>query len=160
GASAIDRERYVGPMRRAAEWLKATLDADGCWRKHATPFAAPGEKAYETHVSWGLFEAARVAPGEGFAEAGLKQVRWALTQQQATGWFAGCCRRVPVRPLPPTIGYVLRGVIEAYLLLPEASLLVAAERTAEPLIKAMGASDRLAGRLDANWQPAADWVCL
>src|SRR5688500_14591169 len=53
---------YYEPMRRAADWLVNTQDADGAWRKHATPFAAPGEKVYETHVAWGLFEAARVAP--------------------------------------------------------------------------------------------------
>src|SRR5690606_2591328 len=51
---------YVEPLRRAADWLVATQDSDGCWRKYPTPFAAPGEKAYETHVAWGLLEAAKV----------------------------------------------------------------------------------------------------
>lgn len=40
-------------MRRAADWLVETQDADGCWRRHPTPFAEPGEKVYETHVAWG-----------------------------------------------------------------------------------------------------------
>ena len=49
-------ESYREPMNRAATWLRDTLDADGCWRRYPTPFAAAGEKAYETHVSWGLFD--------------------------------------------------------------------------------------------------------
>jgi hypothetical protein len=52
---------YTTSMQRAGDWLIATQDADGCWRRFPTPFAEPGEKTYETHVAWGLFEAARVA---------------------------------------------------------------------------------------------------
>ncbi|HLO63946.1 MAG TPA: hypothetical protein VK165_13385 [Azonexus sp.] len=153
-------DAYLDPMNRAAAWLRDSLDADGCWRKHPTPFAAPGEKAYETHVAWGLFEAARVNPDAGFGEAGLKQVRWALSKQAANGWFASNCLEEPDRPLTHTIGYVLRGVIEGYRLSGEADLLQAAERTADALLGVIEADGRIAGRLDAKWQPAADWVCL
>ncbi|MGH8584936.1 MAG: hypothetical protein ACREWE_01680 [Gammaproteobacteria bacterium] len=40
---------YREPMHRAADWLLETQNPDGCWRRHPTPFAKPGEKAYETH---------------------------------------------------------------------------------------------------------------
>lgn len=153
-------DQYLDSMNRAAAWLRDSLDADGCWRKHPTPFAAPGEKAYETHVSWGLFEAARVNPNAGFGEAGLKQVRWALTKQAANGWFASNCLEEPDRPLTHTIGYVLRGIIEAYRYSGEADLLAAAEKTANALLDTIDANGRIAGRLDKNWQPAVDWVCL
>ena len=51
---------YRRAMLAAADWLVRTQDSDGCWRKHPTPFAAPGEKTYETHAALGLFEADRV----------------------------------------------------------------------------------------------------
>jgi hypothetical protein len=151
---------YRAPMNLAAAWLRDSLDADGCWRKYATPFAAPGEKAYETHVSWGLFEAARLSPNQGFGEAGLKQVRWALTKQSENGWFASNCLEQPAQPLTHTIGYVLRGLIEAYRFSGEADLLVAAQKTADALLKVIEADGRIAGRLDHNWKPTVDWVCL
>ncbi|QJW84092.1 hypothetical protein HK414_09880 [Ramlibacter terrae] len=44
---------YLAPMHKSAAWLRDTMDGDGAWRRHPTPFAAPGEKAYETHVAWG-----------------------------------------------------------------------------------------------------------
>jgi len=160
GAARLDRARYLEPMRRAAAFLRDSLDADGCWRSHPTPFAKPGEKAYETHVSWGLFEAARVLPDEGFGEAGLRQVAWALTKQAPNGWFASNCLENPAAPLTHTIGYVLRGVVEAWRWSGDTALLAAAERTASGLLPAIEPDGRLPGRLDRTWRSAVPWVCL
>lgn len=160
GAKQYGDPRYLVAMNKAASWLRDDLDADGCWRKHPTPFAAPGEKAYETHVAWGLFEAEHVAPGQGYGEAGLRQVDWALSKQAANGWFASNCLTNPKAPLTHTIGYVLRGVIEGYLLSRRPDLLAAALKTADGLMPAIEADGRLPGRLDANWKGAVDYVCL
>jgi len=151
---------YIEPMNRAAAWLRDTLDPDGCWRRFPTPFAEPGEKAYETHVSWGLFEAARVEPGCGYGEAGLRQVDWALTKQHDNGWFESCCLNVPTTPLTHTLGYVLRGVIEAHLWSKRADLVERAERTARALMRILRDDGYLPGRLDRDWRPAVEWVCL
>jgi hypothetical protein len=153
-------DRYRGPMNKAAAWLRDSLDPDGCWRRHPTPFAAPGEKAYETHVSWGLFEAARHEPSRGYGEAGLKQVDWALTKQMPNGWFADCCLSKPLVPLTHTLGYVLRGVLEAHRFQPSTRLLSAARRTADALGAVLAEDGFLPGRLDSSWRPAADWSCL
>lgn len=160
GAKQYGDPRYLAAMNKAATWLRDDLDADGCWRKHPTPFAAPGEKAYETHVAWGLFEAERVAPGQGYGQAGLRQIDWALSKQAANGWFASNCLTNPKAPLTHTIGYVLRGIIEGHLLSRRPDLLAAALKTADGLIPAIEADGRLPGRLDANWKAAVNYVCL
>ncbi|WP_051293884.1 hypothetical protein [Pseudoduganella violaceinigra] len=160
GARQYGDPKYFDAMHRAAAWLRDSLDEDGCWRKHPTPFAKPGEKAYETHVSWGLFAAERVAPGHGYGEAGQRQVAWALTKQQPNGWFASNCLNDPQHPLSHTIGYVLRGVLEGYLLSERPELLAAAMRTANGMLEVIGADGFLAGRLDSQWRPAADYACL
>lgn len=153
-------EPYVSAMHRAAHWLVETMDEDGCWRRHPTPFAHQGEKAYETHVSWGLFEAARASGRDDYATAGLRNIRWALGRQTSNGWFHSCCLEDPLRPLTHTIGYVLRGVLEAYRYSRDDELLTAACRTADGLLTALGADGHLPGRLDSDWQPAVPWVCL
>lgn len=160
GAAEYQDARYLEAMHRAAAWLRDTLDDDGCWRKFGTPFAKPGEKAYETHVSWGLFEAERVAPGHGYGDAGLRQVDWAISKQQPNGWFASNCLTDALNPLTHTIGYVLRGVLEAHLLSGRQDLLEAAVRTGKSLIEAVGSDGYLAGRLDSNFRPAVNYVCL
>jgi hypothetical protein len=153
-------EPYRESMNRAARWLVETQDPDGCWRKFPTPFAMAGEKAYETHVAWGLFEAARVEPAEKYEKAALANVRWALTQQRRNGWVANCCLDRPDTPLTHTLGYFLRGVLEAHRFEPDRSLLAAALETGRGLQRACGPDGRLPGRLDAEWREAADWVCL
>ena len=160
GAAEYRDPRYIDAAFRAAAWLRDTLDADGCWRRHPTPFAAPGEKAYETHVSWGLFEAERVLLGQGFGAAGLRQVAWALGKQRPNGWFDSNCLSDPTAPLTHTIGYVLRGVVEGHRLAGDPALLAAARRTADGLCEVVDPQGRLAGRLRSDFSAAVDFVCL
>ena len=153
-------DQYREPLRRAADWLVRTQDPDGCWRKHPSPFAESGEKAYETHVAWGLMEAARVENSREYGEAALANVRWALQQQQQNGWFAKCCLSDPTQPLTHTIGYVLRGIVEAYRFSKEPSFLQASIKTADALLSVLRADGFLPGRLDPQWHGTVSWACL
>ena len=153
-------EAYLAPMHRTATWLRDSLDSDGAWRRHSTPFAAQGDKVYETHVAWGLLEAARVAPGNGYEDAALRNIAWALTHQTANGWFQHCCLEDPTAPLTHTLGYALRGIIEGWRYSNDPALLQAAHRTAQALERCLRHDGSIAGRLDANWQPAVSWVCM
>ena len=159
GVSAFG-DRYRPAMRAAASWLATTQDEDGAWRKNPTPFAKWGEKAYETHVAWGLLEAARLEPDSEYGEFALRNIRWALTKQRANGWFDDCCLTDPERPLAHTVGYALRGVIEGYRFSGEERLLSAAIRTADGALRAVDARGFLPGRLKSDWTAAADWSCL
>jgi hypothetical protein len=160
GALEYGDARYQQAMRRAADWLRDSLEAEGYWHKHPSPFVQPGEKTYETHVAWGLFAAERMAPGCGYGEAGLRQLAWALTKQQPNGWFAANCLNEPERPLSHTIGYALRGLLEGYRLAQVPELLAAAARTGDALLGAIGPDGFLPGRLDSQWRPAASFACL
>ena len=153
-------ETYRQPMRAAADFLANSQDDDGCWRSHPTPFAEPGEKVYETHVSWGLFEAERVDPNRGYGECGIKNARWAMTWQRDNGWFDQCCLDEPERPLTHTIGYNLRGLVEAYRLSKEVDILEACIKNADGILPLITDEGYLPGRIDANWKAAAKWVCL
>jgi hypothetical protein len=153
-------EQYREPMLAAATWLVETQDPDGCWRRFPTPFAGRGEKTYETHVAWGLIEAERRAPGNGFAEAALRNVRWALTHQRHNGWFARCCLTDVTKPLTHTIGYTVRGILEVERFFEDASLLAAARRTADGLLTTVRPDEALPGRLDADWRDREPWTCL
>ena len=147
-------------MCRAGDWLVAAQDEDGCWRKYPSPFAMPGEKAYETHVAWGLLEAARVEPEKPWAKSALANVKWALTMQHENGWFEKCCLQDAAKPLAHTIGYVLRGVVEAWRFTRDEALSEACRKTADGLLTALGKDGFLPGRLDASWRGAVSWSCL
>jgi hypothetical protein len=153
-------DRYQDAMARAANWLVETQDTDGCWRSAPTPLAAAGDKAYETHVSWGLFEAARVAGRQSWGEAGLRQVRWAVSKLQPNGWMADCCLSDSQAPLTHTLGYALKGIIEAYRFSNDPFFLDAAVHFADGLAGCIGQDGYLAGRLRRDWSPAVDWACV
>lgn len=154
-------DAYRSSMERAADNLVKTQDPDGCWRSRPTPFARPGEKAYETHVAWGLIEAERQSPGKGYAIAALANMRWALSHQTLNGWFDKCCLVDRSQPLTHTLGYVLRGLIEGYRYSQDQFLLDASLKTADGLLQAIRIEDGyLPGRLTADWQAAVPWSCL
>jgi hypothetical protein len=153
-------DAYRAPMERAAHWLRDTLDADGCWRKHPSPFASFTEKAYETHASWGLLEAARVGPDNGWSQAALRQNNWAVSKQRANGWMHSCCLSRNDEPLTHTLGYCLKGFVEAWRFGRCQRHLDAAVKLAEGLRIQLRADDRLPGRFREDWSPAVQWVCL
>ncbi len=159
-AGAKEWPEFLEPMHRAAEWLCSTQSSDGAWRGNPSPFTRHDDKAYETHVAWALFEAARVAEEARFGEHGLANVRWALSHQLENGWFGRCCLDDPDRPLTHTIGYVLRGVVEAYRYSKEPGFLAAAIRCADGVLSALRADGALPGRLDRSWRSANGWSCL
>jgi hypothetical protein len=153
-------EAYRVPMRRAADWLAGMQDPDGCWRRGGSPFAMPGEKTYDLHAAWGLFEAARLEPQAGYFEAAMANVRWALSRQHDNGWFDDCCLTDPSQPLTHTLGYALRGLLEAYRFSKDPRLLASSRSAADGLLSAMRPDGFLPGRLDSHWRGSVKWACL
>lgn len=153
-------DRYLPALEGAADWLVATQDADGAWRKFPSPFTEPGEKVYDVHVAWSLFEAARCRPGKGYAESAMRNIEWALSHQLENGWFASCDLDDPQQPLTHTIGYALRGIVEAYHYSQDKKLLEAARLTANGLLPALQSDGAIPGRLNKNWEGTVSWVCL
>jgi hypothetical protein len=154
-------DAYRDPMRKAAQWLVDTQALNGSWPHNQSPMVArPGEKAYDTHVAWGLFEAARVEPAAPYGDAGLKNVRWALSLQSPNGWFDKCSIKDPATPATHTLGYALRGVLEGYQHSKDPALLEAARKGADGLLSALRRDGFLPGRLDRHWKTAAQWACL
>jgi hypothetical protein len=156
----IEFGSYGKALQSAADWLVKTQDADGAWRRYPTPFAAPGEKTYETHVAWALLEAERIMPNRGYAEAAFANLRWAMTKQHENGWLADCCLIEPAKPLTHTLGYALRGLIEGTRFHHDARLATAARRTADGLLSALAPDGFLPGRLQPDWSAAVSWACL
>jgi uncharacterized protein YyaL (SSP411 family) len=116
---------------------------------------------YETHVAWGLLEAARVTSISAFADAAIANVLWAVKSQRDNGWFDNCCiSAVPSKPITHALGYVLRGIIEAYLFTKESCILRHAVKTADGLLSAIHPNGFLPGRLNANWKGVVSSACL
>jgi hypothetical protein len=153
--------RYRPHMRRAADWLVALQDPDGSWRKFQSPFTTTkGAKTYDTHIGWGLLEAARLEPEARYEAVALANIRWAMGEQRANGWFDRCCLNRRLAPLTHTLGYALRGILEGYAFTRDTTFLMSARRAADGMLGALGEDGFLPGRLDAEWHGRVRWSCL
>jgi len=144
-------------IARAAAWLTAVQDDDGCWRRctHAGVV-----HTYNTRTAFALLRAGRLLDDDRFLAAGMRNLRWALAQQRDDGWFehAGFWPDVP--PYLHTIAYTIDGLMEAGLLLKADELCEAARAAAEPLARELVLTDKLAGAYDRGWRAAGHYRCL
>ena len=153
-------EEYRKNLIKAADWLVHVQESNGCWSKFSSPYVVAGEKTYDTHVAWGLFEAARLEPDKPYAKAALNNIRWSLTSQRRNGWFEKCCIADQSNPITHTIGYALRGIVEAYRFTKDHRILECALKSADGLLSALQSDGYLPGRLNSKWEAAVPWVCL
>ena len=160
GVKEFGAENYGKAMNRAADWLLHAQDKDGSWPQEIAPFAMPGAKAYETHVAWGLMEAFRASGDQRYLDSALANVKWAIGLQRGNGWFDRCCLTDHNQPLTHTLGYALRGIVEAFLISRDPVYLASAQKCADGLLSAVRPDGALPGRLDCRWKAAAPWTCL
>lgn len=153
-------DEYRKPAQAAANWLVKTQEDDGSWIGYPSPFTSPGIKVYETHVAWSLLEAARIFPNARYEDAALRNIHWALTYQRPNGWFADCDLLDPTQPLTHTIGYVLRGILEAHKFTQESTFLEKSVITGDALLTILRDDGGIPGRLKEDWSAAVPWVCL
>ena len=157
-------QRAFGGLRdaveKAADFLVEAQDADGCWRRYSSPFVTPGEKAYDTHAALGLIEAHRLLPDRGYGTAALRNAAWALTKVTRSGWIRDCCLDEPDAPLTHTLGYAIKGLLEAYRFSREDRFLTAAEQSARGLLFTQRNDGALPGQVHSDWSAAVPWSCL
>ncbi|MDE2091942.1 MAG: hypothetical protein KGJ08_08595, partial [Gammaproteobacteria bacterium] len=152
--------RFRDSLIRAAEWLLAAQDADGAWRRFASPFAAHQVNTYNTRVAFALARAGKALQEPRFTEAAVRNVRWALTQMRGNGWLENNDLEDNDRPLTHTIAYAVRGILEVGLITANTAFVDAAARIAHAVAATQRRDGALPGRLDAGWKPAARWSCV
>ena len=153
-------ETYKDAATRAAAWLCDNQDADGCWRRFSSPFTRANISLYNTRSAWGLLRVHEITGIERFRDFAIKNIEWALTQQQDNGWFPHNCLNDSTQPYLHTIAYAMRGLLESGAYLKQERYLTAARKIADALLRAMPESGALAGRFDGRWKPTVTWICL
>lgn len=151
--------RFRDSARRAADWLVAAQDADGAWRRFASPFAAHTLNTYNTRVAFALAQAGTALGEARYTQAAVRNVEWALTQMHANGWLENNDLEDNAKPLTHTIAYATRGILEVGLLAGNTAFVDAATRIAHAVAQAQRRDGALPGRLDADWRATARWSC-
>ena len=152
--------RFRDSAVRAADWLVAAQDADGAWRRFASPFAAHTVNTYNTRVAFALAKAGRELQEPRYLDAAVRNVQWALTQMHPNGWLENNDLEDNDRPLTHTIAYATRGILEVGVIANQDSFVDLAARMARAVAQTQRRDGALPGRLDAAWRPASRWTCV
>jgi len=157
GHLQLGRPECLESAVRAGHWLARHQDTDGCWRK----FEHNGvPHTYNTRATWALLSTALIAGDAQLEEAALRNLEWALLQQQPTGWFANNAFTPNREPFTHTIAYAIRGFLECGVLACNERYVAAAAKAARAMAKAQRADGWLAGTYSENWDAGAGYCCL
>ena len=157
GHLRLGRAECLAAAVRAGAWLAAHQDVDGCWRRSQHNDIP---HTYDTRASWALLHTGLVAQEPKLRIAALRQLDWALQQQDGDGWFASNAFSTGAASFTHTIGYAIRGFLESGLLLGEERYLAAARKAACAIAKIQRSDGWLAGAYGRNWTPDGSYCCL
>jgi uncharacterized protein YyaL (SSP411 family) len=154
------KQEYLQAAGRAGDYLISVQDQIGSWEKGDSKFAIKGATTYNTRVAWALIELGKQTGNKKYIESAKRFLDFAVTKQQANGWFARNCLNDPERPLLHTIVYATRGFLESGICLNEQKYIAAGLKTLDALLKCQRTDGGIPGRLAADWSSQADWDCV
>jgi hypothetical protein len=145
---------------RAGEYLLECLDETGRFTKGYSEFCVSGHKAYEVRTGLALAKLADLLDDERFRTAASRIADYALSVQEANGWFQENDLDHYNRPLTHTIGYVMEGLHGIGIKLGRSDCLDAVRGTMDRILPLIEPNGFLAGRWRADWTPASKSACL
>lgn len=154
---ATRSQTYLDAATLAADWLVRIQDSSGAWTRNQHLGTT---KVIDARVAWALLEVERVVPNADHVDAARRHLNWVVSQQQASGWFRNAAFQPHLDPYTHTIAYTAEGLLEAGLLLGEASYVESGAKVARQLLARQRPDGSLASTYDVNWNPTARSSCL
>lgn len=151
------QNRYLKAALRAANWLKEVQDEDGSWRRFTFNGIA---HVYHTRVAWPLLEIYELTSDETYMSAATKNIEWALSNQEANGWFRNNAFGSKSDPFLHTIAYAIRGLLECAGLTGNKSWLKAVIKPSEVLLRRFEIKGSLSGIYNDKWKGTVGYRCL
>lgn len=157
GYVQLNREECLEAAVRAAHWLARHQDPDGCWRSFEHRDVP---HTYNTRGTWALLATATLAGDGRLKSAALRNLEWASTQQQPSGWFANNAFTPDRAPFTHTIAYTIRGFLECGVLLRSERYIAVAATAARAVAKVQRTDGWLAGTYGEAWDARSRYCCL
>ena len=153
------KAQYIEAADRAGDWLCQVQEKDGTWRK----FAVGGiPHTYYTRVAWSLAELHNITNNDKYLKACIKNIQWAISQQEENGWFNSAAFNLKNNPHPftHTIAYTIRGILETGIYLQNADFIESAVKAMDNLIEKIPDNGMVSGSYDRYWQGDNTFTCL
>jgi len=146
---------------RAADWMIATQDPDGSWRRGVSPLTTEPVHAYYVRAAWPLARYGRALGVERAVEAAVRNAEWVASVQDADGWFRHMNFDVGTEPWTHTIAYTIQGQLEIGVLAGRDDLVRSAERAARRILALQDPqSGAVPGQIAAGFRPVGAWSSM
>lgn len=148
---------YKKAAAKAGNWLIEVQDKEGYWKKDEYLNTL---HTYNTRTAWSLLMVEEIMGPGKYRDAAVRNLDWAMGQQQANGWFKNNGFYEGQEPILHTIAYAMNGFLDSGLMLGEKKFIFAAKQAADALLKLQQADGSLLGTYDANWNGGVKWSNL
>lgn len=142
---------------RAAAFLREAIGKDGAYERHISHRML---HTYNVRSSWALIAYGMLENDQISISAGIKNVDWTLKQQASNGFFANNGFKPSGHANTHGIAYVLRGLLQVYLLTQRQDLIDAVFLAAGSVRDKFNAEGWLAAEIGPNWDFKSRHVCL
>ncbi len=143
----------------AARWMMEQQDADGAWRRGASPLTTEPLHTYYVRAAWPLARYGKACGVPEAVKAGVRHAEWVLSLQDQDDWFPHMNFSVGQFPYTHTIAYTIQGLLEIGVLCDRREFREGAERAARRMLALQDTgTGALCGQIKPAYQPAAKWT--
>jgi uncharacterized protein YyaL (SSP411 family) len=118
------------------------------------------EKVIDSRVAWALLELHRYTEKDAYRQAAVRNLDWAMTHQDADGWFRRCAFTRDQDPFTHTLAYTAEGFYECGRLLDNDRYVKAAQLTADELLALQRPNGHLKSTYGPAWRETSLSSCL
>jgi len=154
------QQEYLDAALRAARFLAQDLDERGFFRTNGRYVSANEVKTYTCLCAWAMYRAGLAGGDNALVQAAQRAVSAAVEQRNDVGWLSNNDLNLSDIPLTHTIGYALQGIFEVAVLAGRDDYIEAVRQSLHGALSSMHDNGYLSARLDHNWRPRAEYVCL
>ncbi len=148
-------EKIITAAKKSADWLLKIQEHDGAWREFTLH-----QLSSNTRTAWALIRLGKQTGDERYAQAGIKNIEYALSLQTENGYFTDNGFDEDEIPTTHTIGYALRGILGAGMDVQNEKWIQAVAKSYDQIIPLVKSNGFLQGELDEQWKSDAGFCCL
>lgn len=149
-------EKFLQSAESASDWLVSVQHPIGYWEY----FDYRNERhTYCSRVAWALLLVEKLSYKGDYSTAANNHLQWVINQQLENGWFKNAGFSSDESPFLHTIGYTIRGLLEAGCHLAEETYISSAKTAVDQLNKLDTNGNPLKAVYNQNWE-ASNFYCL
>ncbi|MGE3916174.1 MAG: hypothetical protein AB7F78_10790 [Hyphomicrobiaceae bacterium] len=152
-----EREAFLEPARKAAEFLAQSMDESGCFVRNMSHDMV---HAYNVRSAWGLMAFGQLAGDRQLINRAAACADWTIGQQNAHGFYLQNSFKPGGNANTHGTAYVMRGLLQCHMLSGDARYLASVKRAAAEVCRLYAREGWIAAELGPEWQYLSSHICL